>query len=74
MRAGARFGGRPLVPGQCGGEVGMEPRSYWIRSIILIAGLLAVLIALAQSRRECEVPGSSYLPCVSFKKLWKSLQ
>jgi hypothetical protein len=49
-------------------------RRDWFSSSILIAALLALLIVLAQSRRECEVPGSSYMPCVSFKKLWESLQ
>jgi hypothetical protein len=46
-------------------------RREWIRSIMLIAVLLALVIVLAQSRRECEIPGSSYVPCVSFKMLWK---
>jgi len=30
----------------------------WIRSLLLIAVLLALVIILAQSRRECEIPGS----------------
>ena len=49
-------------------------RHEWIRSIILIAVLLVLVIVLAQSRRECEIPGSSYVPCVSFEKLWNYLQ
>ena len=49
-------------------------RRGWIRSITLIAGLLALAVVVAQSRRNCEVPGSSYVPCVSIKILWKSLQ
>jgi hypothetical protein len=45
-------------------------RREWIRSITLIAVLLILVIVLAQGRRECEIPGSSYVPCISFKKLW----
>ena len=46
-------------------------RSEWIRSLLLIAVLVALVIILAQSRRECEIPGSSYVPCVPFEKLWQ---
>ena len=48
----------------------MEPRE-WVTSIVLLGVLLAFLIALAQSRRECENPGSSYVPCVEFEKFWQ---
>ena len=33
------------------------------RTGVLILALLAVGVFIAQSRRECEVPGSSYVPC-----------
>jgi len=46
-------------------------RSEWTRSLLLITVLLALVIILAQSRRECERPGSSYVPCVPFEKLWQ---
>jgi len=46
-------------------------RSEWIRSILLIVVLLALVIVLAQSRRECEIPGSAYVPCIRFEKLWQ---
>jgi hypothetical protein len=46
-------------------------RREWIRSIALIGVLLASVIALAQSRRECERPGTSYVPCVKFEALWQ---
>src|SRR5262245_13047058 len=39
-------------------------RREWIRSIGLIGVLLLLVVALAQSRRECEYPGSSYVPCI----------
>jgi hypothetical protein len=43
------------------------------KSILLIIVLLVLVILVAQSRRNCEVPGSSYVPCVSFKVLWHSM-
>jgi hypothetical protein len=46
-------------------------RREWIRSIVLLGVLLALVIVLAQSRRECENPGSSYVPCVDFEKFWQ---
>jgi hypothetical protein len=39
-------------------------KDEWIRSILLIAVLLALAVVVAQSRRNCEVPGSSWVPCV----------
>jgi len=51
-------------------EVLLDQRE-WIRSLLLIAVLLALVIILAQSRRECERPGSSYVPCIPFEKLWQ---
>jgi hypothetical protein len=47
-------------------------RREWIGSIALIGVLLALVVALAQSRRECETPSSSYVPCVKFEKLWQT--
>jgi hypothetical protein len=43
------------------------------RSTILIVVLLALAILIAQSRRNCEVPGSSWVPCVTLKGIWRSL-
>jgi hypothetical protein len=59
-----------LTSGRGGGDEGMERRE-WIGSIALIGVLLALVIVLAQSRRECERPGSSYIPCVEFENLWR---
>jgi hypothetical protein len=41
----------------------MNKREWW-RSIFLIAALLAAAILVAQSRRNCEIPGSSFVPCI----------
>ena len=35
----------------------------WVRTAILV-GLLLVAILIAQSRRNCEVPDSTWIPCV----------
>ena len=47
-------------------------RREWIRSILLLGALLVLVTVLAQSRRECERPGSSYLPCIEIEKLWRT--
>jgi hypothetical protein len=39
-------------------------RQEWLRSILLIAVLLILSILVAQSRRNCEVPGSTWVPCI----------
>jgi hypothetical protein len=41
----------------------MNKREWW-RSIFLILGLLVAAILVAQSRRNCEIPGSSFVPCI----------
>ena len=46
----------------------MNKREWW-RSIVLILVLLALAILVAQSRRNCEIPGSSYVPCIWGKAL-----
>ena len=46
----------------------MNKREWW-RSILLIGALLAAAIIVAQSRRNCEIPGSSYVPCIWGKQL-----
>jgi len=38
-------------------------RREWIRSILIIGVLLLIVALVAQSRRECEIPGSSLVPC-----------
>ena len=42
---------------------GMMSRKEWIKTAILI-GLLVIAILFAQSRRNCEVPGSTWIPCI----------
>lgn len=44
------------------------------RSILLILVLLAIAILFAQSQRNCEVPGSSWVPCVSFRAIWRRVE
>jgi hypothetical protein len=44
------------------------------RSIVLILVLLAIAILFAQSQRNCEVPGSSWVPCVSLKAIWRRVE
>jgi hypothetical protein len=50
----------------------MEKDELW-RSLLLIAVLLAIALVIAQSSRNCEVPGSSWVPCVKLKEIWRSL-
>jgi hypothetical protein len=46
----------------------MNKREWW-RSIFVIVGLLLAAILVAQCRRNCEIPGSSYVPCIWGKPL-----
>jgi len=46
----------------------MNKREWW-RSIFVIVGLLIAATLVAQSRRNCEIPGSSYVPCIWGKPL-----
>jgi hypothetical protein len=46
----------------------MNKKEWW-RSILLILGLLAAAILVAQSRRNCEIPGSTYVPCIWGREL-----
>ena len=39
-------------------------RREWGRSGLIILVLLVLAILVAQSRRNCEVPGSSWVPCI----------
>jgi hypothetical protein len=39
-------------------------RREWVRSGLLILVLLVLAVLIAQSRRNCEIPGSSFVPCV----------
>jgi hypothetical protein len=50
----------------------MDRDELW-RSILLIVALLALTVLAAQSSRNCDVPGSTFVPCVSFKVLWNSM-
>ena len=39
-------------------------RGEWLRSGFLIVVLIIVAILVAQSRRNCEIPGSTWVPCI----------
>jgi hypothetical protein len=39
-------------------------RRDWLNSGLLIFGVLIVAVLFAQSRRNCEIPGSSWVPCI----------
>ena len=36
----------------------------WLNSGLLIFGLLIVAVLVARSRLNCEIPGSSWVPCI----------
>jgi hypothetical protein len=36
----------------------------WLRSGVLIVVLIILAILVAQSRRNCEIPGSTWVPCI----------
>jgi hypothetical protein len=38
-------------------------RREWLRTAIIV-GLLVLAILFAQSRRNCEIPGSTWIPCI----------
>ena len=44
-------------------------RHEWISSGLIIFVLIALSTLVAQSRRNCEVPGSSFVPCIWGKPL-----
>jgi hypothetical protein len=46
----------------------MNPRE-WKNSLLIIFVLLVLSILVAQSRRNCEIPGSSWVPCIYGKAL-----
>ena len=39
-------------------------RRDWLNSGLLIFGVVIVAVLFAQSRRNCEIPGSSWVPCI----------
>ena len=39
-------------------------RRDWLNSALLIFALLILAGLFAQSRRNCEIPGSSWVPCI----------
>jgi hypothetical protein len=45
-------------------EIHAMNRRDWINSGLIIFGLLILAILVAQSRRNCEIPGSSWVPCI----------
>jgi len=38
-------------------------RREWTRTAVVI-GFLVLAILFAQSRRNCEIPGSTWIPCI----------
>jgi len=43
----------------------------WIRSGLIILVLLVLATLVAQGRRNCEVPGSTWVPCIFGSPLTK---
>ena len=43
----------------------------WIRSGLIILVLLVLATLVAQGRRNCEVPGSTWVPCIFGNPLTK---
>ena len=43
----------------------------WIRSGLIILVLLVLATLIAKSRRNCEVPGSTWVPCIFGNPLTK---
>jgi hypothetical protein len=43
-------------------------RREWAKTALLI-GFLLIAILFAQSRRNCEIPGSTWIPCIWGKAL-----
>jgi hypothetical protein len=39
-------------------------RRDWLNTGLLIFALLILAVLFAQSRRNCEIPGSSWVPCI----------
>ena len=39
-------------------------RREWLRSGLIILVLLLLATLVAQGRRNCEVPGSTWVPCI----------
>ena len=44
-------------------NAGVMNRREWLRTAIIV-GLLVLAIVFAQSRRNCEIPGSTWIPCI----------
>jgi hypothetical protein len=44
-------------------NAGVMNRREWLRTAIIV-GLLVLAILFAQSRRNCEIPGSTWIPCI----------
>jgi hypothetical protein len=49
-------------------------RREWLRSGLLIVVLILFSLLVAQSRRNCEVPGSSWVPCIGGKAFKNTFQ
>ena len=45
----------------------------WMRSGLIILVLFVLAMLVAQGRRNCEVPGSTWVPCVFGNPLPKTL-
>jgi hypothetical protein len=48
-------------------------RRAWLRPGLVILALIIVATLVAQSRRNCEVPGSTWIPCIWGKALRKTV-
>ena len=42
----------------------LSRRHEWLRSGLVIFVLIIFSVLVAQSRRNCEVPGSTWIPCI----------
>jgi hypothetical protein len=49
-------------------------RREWIRSGLLISVLIILSVLVAQSRRNCEIPGSTWVPCIGGKPAKNTFQ
>jgi hypothetical protein len=46
-------------------------RHEWLRSVLIIFVLILLATIVAQGRRNCEVPGSTWVPCIFGNPLGK---
>jgi hypothetical protein len=51
--------------------VNRKDKRWWLQSGLLLLALIIAAILVAQSRRNCEIPGSTYVPCIWGEPLGK---